>query len=177
MDKTNKKEETLSQLSIHSEDMDRSVQVVVIAPVDVTVAVKTECRHSTLVFSSIAEFERWRVGHPSRGPSTIGGFVREALELSGITVDATRPAIDWLSHRHTVPTVKELAGMWSSRRSFFRAWKRDAPVSPHEFLALVRALHAESLLLHGLTEKEAVKKSGFSTPAAMRSALDLVRRG
>jgi AraC-like DNA-binding protein len=154
--------------------MTRNVQVVVIAPVEVTVAVNATCRHSTIVFSSIAEFERWRVAH-ARLPATIAGFVREALILSAITVDATRPAVEWLCHRHAVPTVKELAATWSSRRSFFRAWKRDAAMSPHEFLLLVRTLHAESLLLHDITEKEAAKKSGFSTAAAMRRALDQLR--
>src|SRR5688500_14021440 len=151
--------------------MARKVQVVVIAPVGVTVSVKAACDYSTLVFSSVAEFERWRVDASRSVPSTIAAVVRRALMLSSISTDRTRPAIDWLSSRSSVPTVKQLAAAWSSRRSFFRTWKADMPMSPQEFLRLVRCLHAEELLGRGVDEKEAAEMSGFGTVGVMRRAL------
>jgi AraC-like DNA-binding protein len=153
--------------------MARNVEIVVIAPVGVAVDVKTPCRHSTLVFSSIGEFERWHHGENEEDDrmSTIAPFVRKAMSLTGMTINATRPAMSWLCRRVTVPTVKELAAIWSSRRSFFRAWKEDAPVSPHEFLQLVRSLQAEELLRKGMQAGEVARKTGFRSAAVMRETM------
>lgn len=142
-----------------------------IAPVGVSVDVKASCRHSTVVFSSIAEFERWRAAGEVHRRPTIASYVQEALTLAGIKTDSIRPAIDWLRHRASVPTVKELAAAWSSRRSFFRAWKADAPITPREFLHFVRCLQAEDLLHRGMHEREVVKATGFRNVAEMRTAL------
>lgn len=151
--------------------MARKVQVVVIAPIGVTVTVNAACDHSVLVFPSVADFERWRDGaSPEKTPS-ISAAVNRALTLSQVAPDRTRPAMEWLSSRSSVPTVKELAAAWSSRRSFFRIWKTDMPMSPHEFLHLVRCLHAEELLGGAVEEKLAAEQSGFATVGAMRRAI------
>jgi transcriptional regulator GlxA family with amidase domain len=136
----------------------------------VTVTVKGPDPHATLVFSSIAEFERWRHG-AVYAPATIASYVQEALSLLGGTRGAIEPALDWLSRRHSTPTVKEFCASWSSRRSFFRAWKQGMHVSPREFLNLVRCLHAEDLLRHGMADREVARKLGFRTATAMHQVI------
>src|SRR6185503_12321563 len=151
--------------------MTRIANVVVIAPVGVTVTVKSPCRHHTLIFSSVQEFERWRHGGGSHAQATIAPYVRKALSMVKGTPNALGPVIDWLSRRHTTPTVKELSAAWSSRRSFFRAWKCEMTVSPRELLHLIRCLHAADLLRRGMAEREVMKKIGFRTVATLHRAL------
>lgn len=151
-------------------NMAHIARVVVIAPVGVTVTVKGSSRRSTLVFSSISEFERWRHGAAHSSP-TIAPYVQKALSLVGGKRAAIEPALDWLSRRHSAPTVKEFCASWSSRRSFFRVWKREMSVSPGEFLQLIRCLHAEALLRRGMGDREVARKIGFRTIAAMQRAI------
>jgi methylphosphotriester-DNA--protein-cysteine methyltransferase len=150
--------------------MTRTIEVVVIAPAGVSIDVKSPCRHSTLVFSSVDEFERWHRGE-LRPVETIERHVAEALERAGARVSRVRPAMDWLSRQQRVPSVKEFSARWSSRRSFFRTWKTELPLSPDAFLRLVRRLHAESLLRRGMHATEVARVTGFRTVRIMRSAL------
>jgi AraC-like DNA-binding protein len=151
--------------------MTRRVRVVVIAPAIVSVTIEGPCRHEVVAFSSIPEFERWRHG-TVRAPATIAPFVQKALSIvKGKQGEKTTVALGWLRSRHSVPTVKEFSGAWSSRRSFFRAWKDDMNVSPREFLHLIRSLYAENLLRRGMDEKDVANKIGVRSVASMHRAI------
>jgi AraC-like DNA-binding protein len=89
----------------------------------------------------------------------------------GVVGDAARRAeveLDWLCRQQCAPSVKELSAHATSRRSFFRTWKRDLPVSPNDLLRLVRRLQVEDLLARGVPEREVAKVAGFQKVAAMR---------
>jgi AraC-like DNA-binding protein len=146
--------------------MARQNEVIVIAPPEAMLEIRPADGYSTVTFASVDEFERWR--RTSR--PTLARYVRQAFEsIHGC--HPRRAELEWLCHQQRVPSVKELSFHASSRRSFFRVWKRDVPASPNEFLQLVRRLHAEDLLGRGLAEREVARVTGFRNVAAMRQAV------
>jgi len=114
--------------------------VVVIAPEDVPVHVR-KADVPVLRFASPAEFERWRRG----SCAGLEAAVYAALVDLGIDITAcslrTQEVIAQLKVRETVPSVKELLAISSSRRSFYRSWTDDIGETPAAFLDRVRLLH------------------------------------
>lgn len=143
--------------------MHRHNEVIVIAPPGAAVEVKSPAGYSTVVFASVEEFERWR----RTARPTLARYVRQALDAVG-AASVRRAELDWLCRQQCAPSVKELSAHATSRRSFFRTWKRDLPVSPNDLLRLVRRLQVEDLLARGVPEREVAKVAGFQRVAAMR---------
>jgi hypothetical protein len=119
--------------------------VFVIAPENVPVQVRKP-HVVVLRFSNSYEFERWRQGPCAH----VAAAVRAALADLGIDLEAcsprTRDVIARLTERENVPLVKELVGLDSSRRSFYRWWMRDIRETPAAFLERVRLLHVRTAL-------------------------------
>jgi hypothetical protein len=95
-------------------------------------------------FASIAEFDQWRA--TSTHLPTISAAVDAALGDLGLPAP---PAIldglfSWLRRQERIPYTKTLILQWSSRRSFYRAWKL-MPESAAAFLRRVQ--HHQSGIL------------------------------
>jgi hypothetical protein len=118
----------------------RSQTVFVIAPSHVPVHVRA-ANAPVLRFESSAEFEQWSHGSAAR----VAAAVYVALAEWNIDLTSRSPRtqeiIARLCERPTIPSVKELFAACSSRRSCYRSWSEDIPVSPAEFLTRVRLLH------------------------------------
>ncbi len=118
--------------------------VVVIAPSDVPVQVRA-ANAPVLRFESSEEFEQWSHGSAAR----VAAAVYAALAEWDVDLEACSPRtqeiIARLCDRPTVPSVKELFALCSSRRSCYRSWSDDIPATPAEFLTRVRLLHLHAV--------------------------------
>ena len=118
----------------------RSQTVVVIAPSHVPVQVRA-ANAPVLRFESSQEFEQWSHGSAAR----VAAAVYVALAEWNIDLTSRSPRtqeiIARLCESPTIPSVKELFATCSSRRSCYRSWSEDIPVTPAEFLTRVRLLH------------------------------------
>lgn len=114
--------------------------MVVIAPRDVPVHVRHP-HTAVLRFSSSDEFERWREGSSARVEEAVDAALHELGIVAGKCSPRTQEVLARLKARETIPSVKELVGLCSSRRSFYRWWTRDLRESPAVFLERVRLLH------------------------------------
>jgi hypothetical protein len=128
--------------------------VVVIAPSDVPVQVRA-ANAPVLRFASSEEFEQWSHGSAAR----VAAAVQAALAEYGVDLASCSPRtqeiIARLCERPIVPSVKELFAACSSRRSCYRSWSDDVPVTPAEFLTRVRLLHLRGTAAHdGATAPE-----------------------
>lgn len=114
--------------------------VVVIAPSDIPVHVRAP-HAPVLRFETPDEFRQWSHGAAAR----VAAAVDAALAELNIEVDSCSPRtqeiIARLRERPTVPSVKEMFAACSSRRSCYRSWSDDIPVSPADFLTRVRLQH------------------------------------
>ncbi|HEY2830481.1 MAG TPA: hypothetical protein VGJ88_10225 [Thermoanaerobaculia bacterium] len=114
--------------------------VFVIAPMDVPVHVRAS-EAQVLRFATSAEFERW-----SHATSAQVGAALDAA-LAELRVDASRcsprtqEVLSRLRERESIPSVKELFAVCSSRRSFYRCWTNDIGEAPAAFLIRVRLLY------------------------------------
>jgi methylphosphotriester-DNA--protein-cysteine methyltransferase len=154
--------------------MARTVQVIVIAPSAVSVNVKAPGPHETHIFTSIGDFERWRRGlRPNE--LTIEEYVAQALRTADVHSAVFEPLFGWLCRQTRVPNVKQLAGAWSSPRSFFRRWPGEVGVSPAMFLTLVKGFQARTILERGAHQSEAMRAAGFSSLPQMRRAFAQIR--
>jgi hypothetical protein len=114
--------------------------VVVIAPKDVPVQVRA-ANAPVLRFESSEEFEQWSRGASERVEAAVYAALAEGdIELASCS-PRTQEIIARLCERPTIPSVKELFASCSSRRSCYRSWSDDIPVTPAEFLTRVRLRH------------------------------------
>lgn len=114
--------------------------VVVIAPSDVPVQVRA-ANAPVLRFESSEEFEQWSHGAAARVAAAVYAALAEKnVDLASCS-PRTQEIIARLCGRPTVPSVKELFSLCSSRRSCYRSWSDDIPATPAEFLTRVRLLH------------------------------------
>jgi hypothetical protein len=122
--------------------------VFIIAAEDVPVHVRA-ADAPVLRFATSAEFERWSHDASAR----VGAAVDAALAELEIEVcccsPRTQEVLARLRERETIPSVKELFAICSSRRSFYRDWNNDIGETPAAFLTRVRLLHLHGAAQHG----------------------------
>ena len=127
-----------------------------------------------LAFSTLEELDRWRHA-PKTDPPGITGEVNRALSEADCRAARLPPALRSLLERIAAatraPLVHELEQEWDSRRSFYRVWAAAISSTPSAFLRRVRSLHAQRLLAHGLTRKQAAMLAGYGSVDAMRRNL------
>ena len=125
-------------------------QVVVIAPEDVPFHIrKTDV--PVLRFASSDEFEKWRTGSCARVDAAVRAALDE-LRIDPTTCSPrTQEVLARLRERESVPSVKELLAMCSSRRSFYRSWTEDIGEAPAAFLDRVRLAHLRAAQ-HGTSQ-------------------------
>jgi transcriptional regulator GlxA family with amidase domain len=136
--------------------------VFVIAPADLPVQVRTSSA-PVLRFATSAEFEQWRQGSAAQ----VATAVNAALDELKITLSACSPrtqeVIARLCERESVPSVKEMFALCSSRRSFYRSWSEDIGETPGAFLDRVRLMQ-----LRAATSKRAAHVGTADRPEAVR---------
>lgn len=125
-----------------------------------------------LIFDSLEALDRWRAVPP---PRTIAAEVESALAELGRDVDdlgpQVRAAVERIARGESVPRVHELFGVLPER-TFYRRWSESMPLSPRDFLARVRLLHARRLLDEdGCTAKETAYRAGFRSTWHLNRAL------
>ncbi len=114
--------------------------VVVIAPSDIPVQVRA-ANAPVLRFESSEEFEQWSHASAAHVAAAVhAGLAEWNIDLSSCS-PRTQEIIARLCERPIIPSVKELFAACSSRRSCYRSWSEDLPVTPAEFLTRVRLLH------------------------------------
>ena len=149
-----------------------AAEPIVIAPPEVASRIAEALpARAVLAFSSVDEFERWRVDHCD-ADRTLRTDVEQALHELQCAIDRLpaklRRVLESLEHRTDVPALLEMTDWWPSRRSFYRTWSAHFECPPSRFLGRIRTLHAARLLQTGLPAKEVAYKAGFSSVDQMR---------
>lgn len=138
---------------------------------------RLELRHlgvhesEALIFDSLEALDRWRAV-PSK---PIAHDVDRALAEIGCSATDLPPdvhaAVQRIARCDSVPRVHQLFGALSER-TFYRRWSECVPMSPKQFLARVRLLHARRLLEeHGCSSKEAAYRAGYRSTWHLNQAL------
>lgn len=117
--------------------------VVVIAPSDIPVQVRA-ANAPVLRFDSPEEFEQWSHGSAARVAAAVQAALAECNVDIARCSPRTQEIIARLCERPVIPSVKEMFAACSSRRSCYRSWSEDIPVTPADFLTRVRLLHVRA---------------------------------
>lgn len=127
-----------------------------------------------LAFSTLEELDRWRHA-PKADPPGIAGEVNRALSEADCRTSrlpaSLRSLLERVAAARRAPLLHELEEEWDSRRSFYRVWGAAISSTPSAFLRRVRSLHAQRLLAHGMTRKQAAMLAGYGSVDAMRRNL------
>jgi len=126
-----------------------------------------------LIFDSLEALDRWRAAPPRW--QTIARDVDRALAEIGRApsdlLPEVRAAVQRIARSDSAPRVRELFGVLPAR-TFYRRWSECMPVSPREFLARVRLLHARRLLEESsYTPKAAAFRAGYRSTWHLNRAL------
>jgi hypothetical protein len=117
--------------------------VVVIAPSDIPVQVRA-ANAPVLRFDSPEEFVQWSHGSAARVAAAVHAALAEYNVDLARCSPRTQEIIARLCERPVIPSVKEMFAACSSRRSCYRSWSEDIPVTPADFLTRVRLLHVRA---------------------------------
>ena len=150
-------------MSRESTDITRPV-VFIIGPTDVPVQVRTSAA-SIVRFASSTEFEQWRRGSVALVDAAVNAALAELKILLTDCSSRTQEILRQLQERETIPSVKELASLCSSRRSFYRAWSEDIGESPAAFLERVRLVHLRTSAENRAAQR-GTAEAHSGTPAA-----------
>lgn len=133
-------------MSVYREDRSSVVRssakptVVVIAPSDIPLQVRA-ANAAVLRFESPEEFEQWSHASAAEVAAAVDAALAEYNIDRSSCSSRTQEILVRLCERPTIPSVKELFAACGSRRSCYRSWSEDLPVTPAEFLTRVRLLH------------------------------------
>lgn len=122
--------------------------VFVIAAMDVPVHVRA-ADAPVLRFATSAEFERWSHETSAQVSAAVDAALAELQVEASCCSPRTQEVLSRLRERETIPSVKELLAVCSSRRSFYRYWTQDIGETPAAFLTRVRLLHLRGAAQHG----------------------------
>lgn len=148
--------------------------IIVVASPEVSRRIACDPAVRVVTFGSLEELDRWRAQRVAR-PGTLLGDVNTVLSELGVNLLALprklRTALEAIAGGEMIPGTRELELHWPSRRSFYRMWSESIAEPPSSFLRLVRAVHAQRLLVAGCPPKEAAALAGFSSVDRMKRAI------